>query len=210
MPTVVFTDTDGRLLTISAPEGGSLARLCDEVDSPVPLHCRRGNCGTCRIEVLQGADQLLPPQAQELRLLALLGLAPACHRLACQARMQPGTARLQLRPLGRKAPRPRSVRIPVELGPGAMRVRMPATIAGNVLITGADSLDRGAVVLFDFHPPGASGRRQVMARVSTIESDGPGAGGHERAVATVELLEHDDVLVSLVRPAVPATDPPAG
>jgi ferredoxin len=203
VPTVVFIERDGRAQTAAALDGGSLARLCDEADAPVPFHCRRGNCGTCRIEVLQGADQLLPPQAHELRLLALLGLSPERHRLACQAQMQAGAAELRLRPLGRRAPRPRSVRFPVELRPGAMRVPAPATGAEDILVTGAARLNPGAVILFDFRPPDTSLRRQVMARVTTVEPAGPTAAGHGHAVVGAELLEDDDFLASLFPPAAP-------
>lgn len=198
MPTVVFIGPDGRSQAAEAPEGGSLAQLCDAADSPVPFHCRRGNCGTCRVEVLQGAGQLLPPQAPELRLLALLGLPPERHRLACQAQMQAGGAELRLRPLGRKAPRHPSVRVPVEFGPDAMRVPALATGAEDILVTGADRLDSGTVILFDFRPPGAPQRRQVMARVSAIEPLGTTPEGHERALVAAELLEDDDLLVSLL------------
>jgi len=201
MPTVVFIDPFGRAHTAAALDGGGLARLCDEVDSPVPFHCRRGTCGTCRVEVLKGADELLPPQAGELQLLALLGLSPERHRLACQAQMRPGWASLELRPLGRKAPKLRSVRVPIVHAAGAMRVLAQDTGAGEILVTGAEEITAGAVVLLDFTQPDTPRARQVMARIAGVESISPAAAGGLRLMTTVELLEHDDFLVSLFPPA---------
>jgi ferredoxin len=98
MPEVIFVPNAGDSLVALAPEGGSLGDLCDEVDAPVPFSCRSATCGTCRVVVLEGEEQLLPASDDELSLLALFG-SPAAHRLACQAVMLPGTGRLVLRPV---------------------------------------------------------------------------------------------------------------
>jgi ferredoxin len=98
MPEVIFIPVEGDRLVVLAPEGGSLGDLCDEVDAPVPFSCRGATCGTCRVVVLEGEALLLPPNEDEVSLLALFGSPPG-HRLACQAVMHPGGGRLVVRPV---------------------------------------------------------------------------------------------------------------
>ena len=81
---------------------GPLVDVCDEARAPVDFSCRAASCGTCRVEVLEGADLLLPPQPDELDVLGRLGpKAAAAHRLACQAVVRPGPGLLRLRWVGR-------------------------------------------------------------------------------------------------------------
>jgi ferredoxin len=75
-----------------------LVDLCDERTAPVAFSCRSASCGTCRIEVLEGAELLEPPRDEELDVLDLFGDDPARCRLACQARVRPGAGRLRVRP----------------------------------------------------------------------------------------------------------------
>jgi ferredoxin len=96
MARVVFESKTAPLV-VDAPEGGSLADLCDAVDAPIPFSCRSANCGTCRIEVLEGADLLLPPQDDELDVLDIFMVAPPKFRLACQSQMLPGLGTLRIR-----------------------------------------------------------------------------------------------------------------
>ncbi|HWL86468.1 MAG TPA: 2Fe-2S iron-sulfur cluster-binding protein [Polyangiaceae bacterium] len=101
MPTVLFDYLDGsEPLRAEAPEGGSLADLCDRTDAPVPFSCRSANCGTCRIHVLEGGDLLLEAQDEELDVLDIFAVAPPAQRLACQAQMRPGAGTLRVRPVG--------------------------------------------------------------------------------------------------------------
>lgn len=97
MPTVVFEARGRPLRIVHAPEGGSLADLCDNAKSPVEFSCRSADCGTCLIVVLEGAGELMPAQPGERAVLDAL-TAPSSHRLACQARMRPGMARLRIQP----------------------------------------------------------------------------------------------------------------
>ena len=99
MPTVVFESKGAPPLTVEAPQGGRLADLCDAVEAPVPFSCRAANCGTCRIHVLEGADELLPAEDEELDVLDVFAVAPPAQRLACQAKMKPGLAVLRIRPV---------------------------------------------------------------------------------------------------------------
>ena len=97
MPKVVFESKGAAPLEVDAPQGGSLADLCDDVNAPVPFSCRSANCGTCRIEVLEGAETLLPPQDDELDVLDIFMVAPPRFRLACQSQMREVDLTLRVR-----------------------------------------------------------------------------------------------------------------
>jgi ferredoxin len=98
MPFIVFESSEGIAIAADAPEGGRLVDLCDEHKAPVPFSCRSASCGTCRIDVLEGAHLLGPPGADELEVLHLFGDDPARCRLACQVRISAGSGRLRIRP----------------------------------------------------------------------------------------------------------------
>jgi 2Fe-2S ferredoxin len=86
-------------LQVNAPDGGSLADLCDDVQANVPFSCRSASCGTCRIAVMDGSDELLPAEDEELDVLDAFRQAPPHYRLACCAKLKPGTGRLRIRPV---------------------------------------------------------------------------------------------------------------
>src|SRR5665213_420598 len=99
MPEVIFAPTEGERLAVEAPDGGSLGDLCDEVGAPVTFSCRSATCGSCRVEVLEGVDLLVPADADERDLLAsFASVASATYRLACQAIMRQGPGRIVLSP----------------------------------------------------------------------------------------------------------------
>jgi len=83
-------------IEIDAPEGGALVDLCDARLAPIPFSCRSANCGACRVEILEGADALCAPEAEERAILALFA-SPPTHRLACSAKVKPGLVTLRLR-----------------------------------------------------------------------------------------------------------------
>ena len=91
---VITESNAGRMVEIDAPEEAALVDVCDEHSAPIPFSCRSASCGTCRIHVLEGAEQLLPPAADELDLLDVFNLKPPLIRLTCQARLRPGATRV--------------------------------------------------------------------------------------------------------------------
>ena len=103
MALVIFEKLDGSTQTVDAPEGGSLADLCDAVAAPIPFSCRSANCGTCRVVVLDGASELSPAQDEELDVLDIFGASEASsatpQRLACCAQLERGRALVRLRPV---------------------------------------------------------------------------------------------------------------
>jgi ferredoxin len=90
MPKLVVVARGAAPLEIAAAPGAALVDLCDENAAPVPFSCRSASCGTCRIDVLEGAELLSPPEDAELDILSLFGDDPGVRRLACQAKLRPG------------------------------------------------------------------------------------------------------------------------
>lgn len=76
-----------------------LLDLCDDLRAPVRFGCRAARCTTCRVEVLEGAARLPPPEPEEAELLAATA-APPGVRLACQVVIEPGDGRVRLRWIG--------------------------------------------------------------------------------------------------------------
>lgn len=96
MPTIeVAANRLGPGARADVPEGGRLLDVCDDARAPVAFSCRSASCGTCRVDVIAGAEHLAPPSADELEVLALFEAA-ATVRLACQASVLPGPGVIQL------------------------------------------------------------------------------------------------------------------
>lgn len=81
MPTVEILSGDERLC-FELPLGGRLLDGCDEHEAPVPFSCRSASCGICRMDVLDGAELLLPAGHDERETLDAYGDGPT-RRLAC-------------------------------------------------------------------------------------------------------------------------------
>lgn len=95
MPKVEFVGNGfGGTKTVDAFEGGELVDICDLHFAPVPFSCRSASCGTCHIDVLEGAEHFEPASPVEQELIDLLG---GSGRLACQARLRPGPGFVRLR-----------------------------------------------------------------------------------------------------------------
>ncbi len=69
----------------TGPKGLSILELSRTNDIPHASVCSgRGRCGTCRVEIVAGAERLSPAVAIETRTLAMVRAGPGV-RLACQA-----------------------------------------------------------------------------------------------------------------------------
>jgi ferredoxin len=92
MPTVIFEHpTGGPELTVLVPEGGALVDTCDDHTAPVPFSCKSASCGSCRIAILEGASELLPPAEDELAVLDLFEPARVGSEsvLPCESAREP-------------------------------------------------------------------------------------------------------------------------
>ena len=65
-------------------DNSPIKEKCMELD--VPFGCQSGLCGTCKIDILEGAENLdrLTPEEVDM------GDRDKNHRLACQARIKSG------------------------------------------------------------------------------------------------------------------------
>jgi ferredoxin len=83
---LVIFELDGH--EVEAARGDRLLDLLDDLPSHgLPIACRGGNCGTCRVRVIEGEYALVPPTAAEQKLLELCG-AQRSERLGCQIRVR--------------------------------------------------------------------------------------------------------------------------
>ena len=69
-------------------DGAALAEICEK--SGVPFSCNSGVCGTCQIEVLEGAENLNELN-QEEKDLAM----DENHRLGCQCKIISGIVKVK-------------------------------------------------------------------------------------------------------------------
>jgi ferredoxin len=69
--------------------GSSIKEACEALG--VPFGCRSGFCTACKVEILEGAENLSPKEAQE----ASHNL-PDNERLACQVKIKEGTVKIKL------------------------------------------------------------------------------------------------------------------
>lgn len=85
MPNVTFM-TDEK--TYEVPQGKDLKELCHETQASLPFSCQNGDCGTCIIEVIDGAENLTPMESKEKQTLEMNSAdSSKCH-LACQCKVK--------------------------------------------------------------------------------------------------------------------------
>ncbi|MEN6080046.1 2Fe-2S iron-sulfur cluster-binding protein [Chromobacterium piscinae] len=202
MPTIIFEYPQGEW-TAEAPAGGALASVCDVAESPVPFHCRSGNCGTCRVAILEGEALLEAADGKERGVLATLGLSAPAHRLACQVKVGEGAGQIRVRPLSPRMPRVGGLKVPVrrDAEAGRLLVRLSDERTGEIAIPGVSEPEADAVVVIEFQPLGEKRAREVIARIVDCEPDGdPGL-----YLVELELLEQDELLMELFRENAAAT-----
>jgi ferredoxin len=74
-------------ITYDVPDGEQMAQACE--NAGIPFSCNSGVCGTCQINVLEGAENIneLNREEQELAM-------DHTHRLGCQCKILGGTVRV--------------------------------------------------------------------------------------------------------------------
>lgn len=81
MATIILNDEE-----IEVPDGENIVEFIEEAG--VPIGCSNGVCGTCEVEVLEGAENLNEPTEEEID----LGMEGA-NRLGCQCVLKQGTVK---------------------------------------------------------------------------------------------------------------------
>lgn len=80
--------------SVEGPPESTLLALSGKLRHPIASGCSDSSCGTCRVEVLEGAENLSPSEARERATLKENG-HPTTLRLACRAELMSGAARVQ-------------------------------------------------------------------------------------------------------------------
>jgi len=76
---------DGK--TIEVADGSLLAELDGKCS--ILFACKAGSCGSCKVRVLEGMENLEPPNEEEKAGLATFGSDPS-ERLMCECRIKKG------------------------------------------------------------------------------------------------------------------------
>lgn len=94
-PTVTLTivSVKGEQTADSVPES-TLMAISGRMKNPISTGCSDSSCGTCRVEVLEGADNLTGQDARERGTLKENGY-PVSMRLACRAELVAGSAKVR-------------------------------------------------------------------------------------------------------------------
>lgn len=99
MPTIAFVEEDQRTTDVVAEQHSILLASLGTMGVDMDSDCRQGDCGTCKVQVLEGADRLSAPSAKETetleKILAVLrqqiphkDWSGISLRLACQSRVE--------------------------------------------------------------------------------------------------------------------------
>ena len=86
MPTIRFLTSD-RAVDFDDGDDVNLLRVAIRQECGVPYKCDSGNCGTDRVQVVEGAENLERPRRRERETLGEDLLAQG-YRLACQTYVQ--------------------------------------------------------------------------------------------------------------------------
>jgi ferredoxin len=86
MPKIVFAESGA---SVDVPAGERLQAAIERADAGIPFGCREGECATCIIEILEGAEYLPPPNEEEKITLMPEELERGV-RLACQLTLDEG------------------------------------------------------------------------------------------------------------------------
>ena len=80
MPKITFLKT-GDIFEV--PEGTSFVEFCQENDAPHDFGCTVGSCGTCRLVLEEGADNVNPVTEEEQDTIFMVTTEEGA-RLGCQ------------------------------------------------------------------------------------------------------------------------------
>jgi ferredoxin len=77
---------------IEVPDGEPVKEKCKELG--IAFGCESGSCGTCRVEVLEGKENLSEFSEAEKMNGEFLGVDED-HRLMCQCKIKEGTVKIK-------------------------------------------------------------------------------------------------------------------
>ena len=86
MAEIIF-ETDN--FTVEASDNSAISDVADEKDASLPFGCREGQCGTCRVIVIEGMENLNDIENEEKLILDEEELGQG-FRLGCQLIIKSG------------------------------------------------------------------------------------------------------------------------
>jgi ferredoxin len=78
--------------TVKVPDGALLAELDGKCS--ILFACKAGSCGSCKVKVTEGMNNLEPPNDVEKSGLAIFGTSPD-ERLPCVCRIKKGKVKVE-------------------------------------------------------------------------------------------------------------------
>jgi ferredoxin len=73
-------------LDVEVPTDTRLVEIVEAAGADITFGCRNGTCGTCRVRIVEGMENLSPRTAEERDFLSALN-ASSEERLGCQFRV---------------------------------------------------------------------------------------------------------------------------
>jgi ferredoxin len=73
---------------VTVGENENPSEVMNVTNSPVLFGCRTGICGTCLVNVLEGADNIVPSSEDEKEILEIMAPDYPNARLMCQVKLQ--------------------------------------------------------------------------------------------------------------------------
>lgn len=93
--TLIVVGPDGTEQSASCDIGGTVLGAAGRLKRPITSGCSESTCGTCRVEILEGAELLSEQTGRERATLKDNNL-PTTYRLSCRAELAaPGTVKLR-------------------------------------------------------------------------------------------------------------------
>lgn len=85
---------NGEENTASAAAGSTILAASGNLRRPIASGCAQGDCGTCRVEVLEGSENLTEQTERERNTLAS-NKHPLSYRLACRTEIEHGSCKVR-------------------------------------------------------------------------------------------------------------------
>ena len=83
MPKIIFKTEN---LSIDVEKGLFFISVDENYTTPLLFGCTEGNCGTCKIDIIENPESLTPMEEEERRFLISIDAKPS-ERLACQCKI---------------------------------------------------------------------------------------------------------------------------
>lgn len=93
--TLVVVDEAGEEQTFDGGAGDTPLYISGNMKKPIGSGCNDSSCATCRIEVLEGAENLSPQDARERATLEANGHDADTLRLACRTEILQGSVKVK-------------------------------------------------------------------------------------------------------------------